>query len=73
MLKEEYPTIKDIRVVSYSDEGKYYYTIFLGIKYSDRMDLDDVELKSKVRQLFNYIYPYDTLRHVSFYNPEPNY
>jgi hypothetical protein len=73
MLKEEYPTIKDVKVVSYSDNGKYYYTIFLGINYDDLMDLDDVELKLKVRDLFKLVYPHDTLHNTSFYNPEPNY
>ena len=29
MLKDEYPKIKDVKVVSYNDEGKYYYNIFL--------------------------------------------
>jgi hypothetical protein len=73
MLKEEYPAIKDIKVLSYSDNGKYYYTIFLGIKYDDRMNLDDVELKLKVRNLFKLVYPHDTLHNTGFYNPEPNY
>jgi hypothetical protein len=73
MVNDEYPMITDTKVVSYDNEGKYYYTIFLGIKPNVLIDLDTTELKQKVRELFNYIYPHDTLHSVSFYNPEPSY
>ena len=72
-ISEEYPNVKDVKIVSYDNEGKYYYTIFLGIKPNVLIDLDTTELKQKVRELFNYIYPHDTLQSVSFYNPEPSY
>jgi hypothetical protein len=76
MVKEEYPMITDVKVVSYDNEGKYYYTIFLGIKPDILRDLDwpfTMELKPKIRQLFNFVYPHDTLLATNFYNPEPSY
>jgi len=73
MLNEEYPMITDVKVVSYDNEGKYYYTIFLGMKFKDFNDLDTTELKQKVRRVFNYVYPHDTLQATNFFNPEPGY
>jgi len=73
MVNDEYAMITDIKVVSYDDEGKYYYTIFLGIKPDVLIDIDTTKLKHKVRELFNYVYPHDTLQNISFYNPEPSY
>jgi hypothetical protein len=73
MVKEEYPMITDVKVVSYDNEGKYYYTIFLGIKPEILRDLDTTELKPKIRHLFNYVYPHDTLLATNFFNPEPGY
>jgi len=73
MVNDEYVMITDIKVVSYDDEGKYYYTIFLGIKPDVLIDIDTTKLKHKVRELFNYVYPHDTLQNISFYNPEPSY
>lgn len=73
MVGEEYPDVKDVKIVSYDNEGKYYYTIFLGIKYGDLMNYDDTELKKRTRELFNYVYPHDTLHNVSFFDPDPGY
>jgi hypothetical protein len=73
MIDGEYPMINDIKVVSYDNEGKYYYTIFLGIKPDVLIDLDTTEIKQKVKELFKYVYPHDTLQSISFYNPEPSY
>jgi hypothetical protein len=76
MVKEEYPMITDVKIVSYDNEGKYYYTIFLGIKPDIINDMDIeklVELKQKVRKVFNYVYPHDTLLATKFFNPEPSY
>jgi hypothetical protein len=72
-LNEEYPMITDVMVVSYNNEGKYYYTIFLGIKPDIRIDMNTTELKQTVRTVFNYIYPHDTLNATNFFNPEPGY
>jgi hypothetical protein len=76
MLNEEYPMITDVKVVSYDNEGKYYYNIFLGINPDIVNDMDiekTTELKQTVRKVFNYIYPHDTLQSTSFFNPEPGY
>ena len=72
-LNEEYPMITDVMVVSYNNEGKYYYTIFLGIKPDILIDMNTTELKQTVRTVFNYVYPHDTLQSTSFFNPEPGY
>lgn len=73
MLNEEYPMITDVKVVSYDNEGKYYYTIFLGMKFEEFNDMDTTELKQKVRKVFNLVYPHDTLQATNFFNPEPGY
>jgi hypothetical protein len=72
-ISEEYPNVKDVKIVSYDNEGKYYYTIFLGIKYDDLTNTDSTELKKRTRELFKYVYPHDTLHNVSFFNPEMSY
>ena len=41
MVKEEYPMITDAKVVSYDNEGKYYYNIFLGINPDIVNDMDN--------------------------------
>lgn len=73
MVSEEYPMITDVKVVSYDNEGKYYYNIFLGMKFEEFNDMDTTELKQKVRKVFNFVYPHDTLQSTSFFNPEPGY
>ena len=73
MLNEEYPELKDVKIVSYDDEGKYYYTIFLGIKPEDSEKLDVIKIRRSVRELFDYVYPHDTLNNINFFNPEPSY
>jgi hypothetical protein len=73
MLNEEYPMITDVMVVSYDNEGKYYYNIFLGINPDIVNVMDTTELKQKVRKVFNLVYPHDTLQATNFFNPEPGY
>ena len=75
MVKEEYPMITDIKVVSYDNEGKYYYTILLGINPDivQNMDFSGNNVKVKTRELFSYIYPHDNLQGINFFNPNPNY
>jgi hypothetical protein len=75
LLRKDFPDVEDIKVVSYENEGKYYYTIFLGIKPEivQSMDFSGSDLKVKTRELFNYIYPHDNLQGVNFFNPDPNY
>ena len=73
MLKDEYPKIKDVKVVSYNDEGKYYYNIFLGFNNEDHEKLDDCDIKRNTRKVFNIVYPHDTLQSTSFFNPNPSY
>lgn len=69
MIVEEYPTLKDVQVISYNDSGKYYYNIFLGIKYEDLLMINELDIKGKVKEIFKYIYPHDTLQGVYFYDP----
>lgn len=68
MITEEYPMVGDVQVVSYNDSGKYYYNIFLGIKYEDLLRIDESDIRDKVKEIFKYIYPHDTLQTVRFYN-----
>lgn len=74
-LKKEFPYVEDIKVVSYENEGKYYYTIFLGINPDivQSMDFSGNDLKIRTRELFHYIYPHDNLQGINFFNPNPNY
>ena len=69
------PDDEDIKVLSYGNEGKYYYTIFLGINPDivHSMDFNGNDLKIKTRELFSYIYPHDNLQGINFFNPNPNY
>jgi hypothetical protein len=71
LLRQDFPDIEDIKVVSYENEGKYYYTIFLGINPDivRSMDFGGNNLKVKTRELFNYIYPHDNLLGINFFNP----
>jgi hypothetical protein len=69
MITEEYPMVEDVQVTSYNDSGKYYYTIFLGIKYKDLLMINESDIKGKVKEIFKYVYPHDTLLQVHFYNP----
>jgi hypothetical protein len=69
LLKEKYPKLMDVQVDSYSDNGKYYYTIFLGFKYNDVIWNDDIKIKQEVKNLFKNIYPHDNLQQVSYFDP----
>lgn len=69
MITEEYPMVEDVQVISYSDSGKYYYNIFLGIKYEGLLRIDESDIRDKVKEIFKYLYPHDTLQKVHFYNP----
>ena len=75
LLKKDFPDVEDIKVVSYENEGKYYYTVFLGVNPDiiQSMDFSGNDIKIRTRELFNYIYPHDNLQNVSFFNPKPNY
>lgn len=75
LLKKDFPDVEDIKVVSYENEGKYYYTVFLGVNPDiiQSMDFSGNDIKIRTRELFNYIYSHDNLQNVSFFNPKPNY
>jgi hypothetical protein len=75
LLRKDFPDVEDIKVVSYENEGKYYYTIFLGINPDivQNMDFSGNNVKVKTRELFSYIYPHDNLQGINFFNPNPNY
>lgn len=69
MLEVEYPMVEDIKVISYNNSGKYFYNIFLGIKYQNSLKLDKSDIRDKVYGIFSKLFPYDTIEKVSFYDP----
>jgi hypothetical protein len=56
MLKDEYPKIKDIRISSTDMGYAILYRVGIGLEYGDLPELkEDIQLKSRVKELSKYI------------------
>jgi hypothetical protein len=56
ILKDEYPKIKDIRILSTDMGHVILYRVGIGLEYDDLPELkEDIQLKSRVKELSKYI------------------
>ncbi len=56
ILKDEYPKIKDIRISSTDMGHVILYRVGIGLEYGDLPEFkEDIQLKSRVKELSKYI------------------